>query len=470
MAALVPMNAPFTAPFNQLRAAVNKPIDLNLLQQKAGATAAAPVAPFENKKMGVTFFPPVNMVYPPNGKRVLKKSGFYSAIKVTAELSEDEFDWSNPKHVAARFNNDGKRMPVILEPGSQSDCGSCWAWSSVDVLSDRWAIANRVKAFRLSTIELCACGNLGYPCCDGGDPHVAGKFLENRGVTSDECVPYNQFCPEGSVGCTNPECSGLVSDQTRCFDDSTKRSVWKAVNGTNVITTFKDFVDYSESSRNSKTEHAIMTRAKIEANIKNIKNDVWKYGPCVTSFHTMAGVMQPQTWTDGIYRPDLNDTWLGGHAVCLVGWGIQNGVRYWKIRNSWSKSWGDGGYGKMIMSNQGSPSVGFDTAVSYPSNITGYAMDVVLGACYSFQSDKTSGIKIDEIREDEDEVEGFESFTDDNGGTNANGDGEILPVEEEEVVTEDVVVNRKNQTTSRIVIAIIVILITVILLQIRRSA
>ena len=57
------------------------------------------------------------------------------------------------------------------------------------------------------------------------------------------------------------------------------------------------------------------------------------------------------------------------HGVLLVGYGTDQGMDYWKIKNSWSTSWGEDGYIRICRNcnkNDGAGECGILLSPSYP--------------------------------------------------------------------------------------------------------
>lgn len=78
-------------------------------------------------------------------------------------------------------------------------------------------------------------------------------------------------------------------------------------------------------------------------NPTSIKVEILKNGPVETGFSVYEDFMY---YTSGIYV-HTSGSYLGGHAVKIIGWGTENGVDYWLCANSWNTSWGEQGYFKI---------------------------------------------------------------------------------------------------------------------------
>jgi len=56
-----------------------------------------------------------------------------------------------------------------------------------------------------------------------------------------------------------------------------------------------------------------------------------------------CGVAVPESleeYTEGIYEDKTGDVNLV-HDISVVGYGVDNGTKYWLMRNSWGHHWGE---------------------------------------------------------------------------------------------------------------------------------
>jgi len=56
------------------------------------------------------------------------------------------------------------------------------------------------------------------------------------------------------------------------------------------------------------------------------------------------------TYKTGVYSHTTGQM-LGGHAIKVLGWGVDSGTPYWWVANSWNEDWGDQGFFKIKRGN-----------------------------------------------------------------------------------------------------------------------
>ncbi len=84
----------------------------------------------------------------------------------------------------------------------------------------------------------------------------------------------------------------------------------------------------------------VITYARI-INLNELRLSLYAKGPCVIGVDVFEGMFKPKAGF--VPMPKRNETALGGHALCAVGYDDQN--KLIKFKNSWSKEWGKDGYG-----------------------------------------------------------------------------------------------------------------------------
>jgi hypothetical protein len=75
-----------------------------------------------------------------------------------------------------------------------------------------------------------------------------------------------------------------------------------------------------------------------------IQSAIMTAGPVETAFTVYQDF---ENYVSGVYKK-TSSTVLGGHAVRIVGWGVDGTTKYWKVANSWNPFWGEQGYFRIV--------------------------------------------------------------------------------------------------------------------------
>ena len=67
-------------------------------------------------------------------------------------------------------------------------------------------------------------------------------------------------------------------------------------------------------------------------------------GPISVTFDVYEDFM---VYKSGVYQHKTGHL-LGGHAVKMLGWGVENGTIFWLCANSWNSEWGSNGFFKIL--------------------------------------------------------------------------------------------------------------------------
>ena len=93
---------------------------------------------------------------------------------------------------------------------------------------------------------------------------------------------------------------------------------------------------------------------------EGIQKAIMEGGPVETAFTVYSDFAN---YVSGVYH-HVSGGVEGGHAVRIVGWGVDSGNKYWKVANSWNPYWGEQGYFRI---KRGNSECGIEDGVTFSS-------------------------------------------------------------------------------------------------------
>ena len=191
----------------------------------------------------------------------------------------------------------------VLEQGY---CGCCYAFASAVSFSARMCRANPMGNVQLSPEQLMDCSD----GCGGGTINDALNVLIGTGGVEAWCDPFT-----AGGGTSTGTCGGTCSTGLR----------YAAIAGS-----------------------VVSIGGAGVLGVQQMQYELIKSGPGAVGFSAMSDIY---AYASGIYTPSSAATYLGGHAVSLIGWGVDNGIPYWLCQNSWGTTWGEKGFFRILRGN-----------------------------------------------------------------------------------------------------------------------
>ena len=182
----------------------------------------------------------------------------------------------------------------VHEIHNQGNCGSCWAFATASVVSDKCCMGKKDFGW-LSPQELVSCDTDENSGCNGGLAALALQYVKSNGLVQEECYPY-------------------VGQDEACPSACKSGSDWAAA-------------------------HVCKPGNLIDCGTLPSMKACLQKGPITAR---MLVYRDFTSYKEGVYCWDKKSSFLGGHAIRCLGYS-EDPKPHLLCANSWGPTWGDKG-------------------------------------------------------------------------------------------------------------------------------
>jgi len=225
----------------------------------------------------------------------------------------------------------GATCPSLKEVRDQAACGSCWAFGAVEAMTDRICIhSSGANQAHISAQDLVSCCKTCGMGCNGGYLAMSWRYWTTKGLVTGSQYNDHAGCRPYEV----PPCDHHVNGTLQPCGDVVKTPACKE----------ECIAGYPITYNNDK--HFGVSSYGVQG-VDNIRQEIFTNGPVEAAYTVYEDFLSYKT---GVYH-HVTGKMLGGHAVKILGWGVENGTPYWLVVNSWNADWGDNGFFKIKRGN-----------------------------------------------------------------------------------------------------------------------
>ncbi|KAJ3670887.1 hypothetical protein LUZ60_008313 [Juncus effusus] len=215
--------------------------------------------------------------------------GFKPNPFIAKEDSKKPLKYANLANVPSSM--DWRDYGAVTAVKDQGTCGDCWAFSAVGAIEGAVKLSTG-QLMSLSEQEILDCTG-SEMSCKGGTIKAAFHFvMSNGGLTTESNYPYRQkkgSCNAGMKANSVAHISGF------------------------------EFVPHN----NGEALLNAVSMQPVSAGIEGSGHDF-------------------QFYNSGIFTGSCGT--ILDHAVTIIGYGMSGNLKYWLVKNSWGKGWGENGF------------------------------------------------------------------------------------------------------------------------------